>query len=81
MQDIKQLNSYVQPNDYIYGKNSSPMKVGIIPLHGQQQFSLHDDVIKLKHVPRYWPFVRGNSPVTGEFHGWVNNREAGDVRR
>ena len=27
----------------------------------------HDDVIKWKHFPRYWPFVRGNSPVTGEF--------------
>ena len=25
----------------------------------------HDDVIKWKHFPRYWPFVR--SPVTGEF--------------
>ena len=30
----------------------------------------HDDVIKWKHFPRYWPFVRGihRSPVTGEFH-------------
>ena len=27
----------------------------------------HDDVIKWKHFPRYWPFVRGISPVTGEF--------------
>ena len=27
----------------------------------------HDDVIKLKHFPRYWPFVRGIHPVTGEF--------------
>ena len=27
----------------------------------------HDDVIKWKHFPRYWPFVLGNSPVTGEF--------------
>ena len=26
-----------------------------------------DDVIKWKHFPRYWPFERGNSPVTGEF--------------
>ena len=26
----------------------------------------HDDVIKWKHFPRYWPFV-GNSPVPGEF--------------
>ena len=28
---------------------------------------LHDDVIKWKHVPHYWPFSAGNSPVTGEF--------------
>ena len=27
----------------------------------------HYDVIKWKHFPCYWPFVRGNSPVTGEF--------------
>ena len=27
----------------------------------------HDDVIKWKHFPRYWPFIAGNSPVTGEF--------------
>ena len=26
----------------------------------------HDDVIKWKHFPRYWPFYEGNSPVTGE---------------
>ena len=23
----------------------------------------HDDVIKWKHFPRYWPFVRGHSPA------------------
>ena len=28
---------------------------------------VHDDVIKWKHFSRYWPFVRGNSPVPGEF--------------
>ena len=27
----------------------------------------HGDVITWNHFPRYWPFVRGNSPVTGEF--------------
>ena len=62
--------------------------------------SLHDDVIKWKHFPRYWPFVRGiqrspvNSPHKGQWpgalmfslicvwiNGWVNNREAGDLRR
>ena len=56
----------------------------------------HDDVIKWKHFPRYWPFVRGpvNCPHKGQWHralmftlicarinDWVNNREAGDLRR
>ena len=27
-------------------------------------FVIHDDVIKWKHFPRYWPFVRG---IPGEF--------------
>ena len=60
----------------------------------------HDDVIKWKHFPRYWSFVRGihRSPVNfthkGQWrgalmfsficpwrNGWVNYREAGDLRR
>ena len=60
----------------------------------------HDAVIKWKHFPRYWPFVRGvhrspaNYPHKGQWRralmflliyawitGWVNNREAGDLRR
>ena len=63
-------------------------------------WDFHDDVIKWKHFPRYWPFVRGihrspvNSPHKGQWRGalifslicawindWVNNREAGDLRR
>ena len=47
----------------------------------------HDDVIKWKHFPRYWPFVRGihrspvNSPHRGQWRGalmfslicvWIN---------
>ena len=62
--------------------------------------SVHDDVIKWKHFPRYWPFVRGihrstvNSSHKGQWRGalmfslicawikvWVNNREAGGLRR
>ena len=27
--------------------------------HGESTFHPHDDVIKWKHFPRYWPFVRG----------------------
>ena len=61
--------------------------------------SKHDDVIKWKLFPCYWPFVRGihrstvNSPHKGQWrgalifslmcvwiNGWVNNREAGDLR-
>ena len=60
----------------------------------------HNDVIELKHFPRYWPFARRihrspvNSPHKGQWrgtlmsslictwiNGWVNNREAGDLRR
>ena len=61
---------------------------------------LHDNVIKWKHFPRYWPFVWGihpspvNSPHKDQWHGtlmlslicawikgWLNNGEAGDLRR
>ena len=60
----------------------------------------HDDVIKWKHFPRYWPFVQGiHRPPVNSLHkgqwrgalmfslicawmnGWVNNREAGDLKR
>ena len=60
----------------------------------------HDDVIKWKHFPRYWPLVRGihRSPVKSPHKDkwrralmfslicawikcWVNNGEAGDLRR
>ena len=60
----------------------------------------HEDVIKWRHFPRYWPSARGihRSPVNSShkgqwgggvmfswiwvwINGWVNNREAGDLRR
>ena len=57
----------------------------------------HDDVIKRKHFPRYWPFVRGIHPSPlDSLHkdqsrgalmfslicAWTNgNRDAGDLRR
>ena len=66
----------------------------------QEPIRPHDDVIKWKHFPCYWTFVRGihrspvNSPHKGQWRGalmfslicawinpWVNNREAGDLRR
>ena len=37
--------------------------------HQHDTVWVHDDVIKWKHFPRYWPFVRGihRSPVTRSF--------------
>ena len=74
-----------------------------------QHNSSHDDVIKWKHFPRYWPYVRGihwprwiphtkagdaelwciydaglwclYTLICARINGWVNNREAGDLRR
>ena len=54
---------------------------------------MHDDVIKWEHFPRHWPFVRGIhhkgqwcgalkfSLICVWMDDWVNNREAGDLRR
>ena len=51
---------------------------------------LHDDVIKWKHFPRYWPFVLGihRSPVKSPHKGqwrvalmFLNTLEADDLRR
>ena len=39
------------------------------------QYAIHDDAIKWKHFPRYWPYVRGihrspvNSPHKGQWRG------------
>ena len=37
----------------------------------EHTFRVHDDVIKWKHFPRYWPFVRGihRSPVNSSHKG------------
>ena len=61
---------------------------------------MHEDVIKWKHFPCYWPFVLEihwspvNSPHKGQWrwalvlslictckNGWLNNREADNLRR
>ena len=48
-----------------------------IRLSGRLGHSRHDDVIKWKHFPRHWPFVRGihrstvNSPHKGQWCGSV----------
>ena len=42
-----------------------------IYIYMQLKFSIHDDVIKWKHFPRYWPLVRGihRSPVNSSHKG------------
>ena len=81
-------------------RNHIKMKWGYVFTNPCINFSVHDNVIKWKHFPRYWPFVRGthrspvNSPHKGQWrgalmfssictwiNGWVNNHEAGNLRR
>ena len=85
--------AYFTPNNNTAANGSSQMS-------NEASMVEHDDVIKWKHFPRNWPFVRGihrspvNSPHKGQWRGalmfsliciwikdWVNNREAGDLRR
>ena len=90
-------------NGLIYGRVASGLLTLLehtIRRRTAKWMNNHDDVIKWKHFPRNWPFVRGihrspvNSPHKGQWRGalifslicvwindWVNNREAGDLRR
>ena len=80
------------------GRNGKGLFWDIISMYLHRK--THDDVIKWKHFPRYWPFVREirrspvNSPHKDQWCGalrfslictwvnyWINNREAGDLRR
>ena len=72
--------------------NTNQTKQTIVDILNEPQyapFHLHDDVIQWKHLPRYWPFVRGihrsavNSPHKGQWRGdlmfslicaWTNSR-------
>ena len=79
----------------------NPYKAKLLGEHAQPRVVIdmrsHDDVIKWKHFPRYWPFVRGipvDSPHKGQWRGalmfslicpWINgranNQDARDLRR
>ena len=93
-------DSRVPPNYDLYQTHSGSLGASCNLHHetASDQFT-HDDVIKWKHFPCYWTFVRGihrsrvNSPHKGQWrkalifslmcawiNGWVNNREAGDLR-
>ena len=68
-------------------KYQNPGKVSDENITPNDHISIHDDVIKWKHFPRYWLFVRGihrllvNSPHKGQWRGalmfslicaWIN---------
>ena len=72
---------------YYHGKTKRNETVIISYAWGILCVSITDDVIKWKHFPRYWPFVRGihrspvNSPHKGQWRGalmfslicaWIN---------
>ena len=80
--------------------NDKGLNYKVINNHNFYMVPSHDDVIKWKHIPRYWPFMHGihqspvNSPrkgwwcgalmfclISAWINGWVNNGEAGDLRR
>ena len=68
-------------------RNFTNIMIELAPNHKRLAIIWHDDVIKWKHFPRYWPFVRGihrspvNSPHKGQWRGalmfslicvWIN---------
>ena len=81
------ISNYISIYIYIYiGYNYLIMSGLNLVTVGQHQL-WHDDVIKWKHFPHYWPFVRGihrspvNSPHKGQWRGalmfslicvWIN---------
>ena len=64
-QELIPHNPYMVLQELIYG--SHKFLIAGLPMHVSLATyqHCHDDVIKWKHFPRYWPF--GNSPVPGEF--------------
>ena len=70
-----------------YDSVSNRPRVVTLDIVRRFKATVHDDVIKWKHFPRYWPFVRGihrspvNSPQKGQWRGalmfslicvWIN---------
>ena len=80
---------------YMHGTKITPRFIRLCGQCAKLRISmLHDDVIKWKHFPRYWSFVREihRAPHKGQWRGtifvicawindWVNNGEAVDLRR
>ena len=88
------VDTYVRSRLMVWGQFSTaiPNNSFDVPWHYVAQ---HDDVVKLKHFPYYWPFVRGIhryhkgqwsvalmfSLICAWTNSWVNHRDTGDLRR
>ena len=91
MTSLFQLTLYLSNSLVDLNINFLPMahSMAFVPLTTilRSNSNCHDDVIKWKHFPRYWPFVRGihrfpvNSPHKGQWRGalmiflicvWIN---------
>ena len=86
------MNSMIHPRAKCIQKNCCLWTYFILfsRCHDMDTLCVHDDVIKWKHLPRYWPFVREiprspvNSPHKGQWRGalmfslicaWINGWE------
>ena len=81
------INMRVSDHPNICYTGSREGMVGLLTLRNLYKSSNHYEVIKWKHFPCNWPFVRGiHRPVMRSFDVFfdcisINNREAGDLRR
>ena len=65
---IKQCGIWYSHTDiWRVAMNQSHTRYYVTGLHDCVWIYTHDNVIKWRYFPRYWPFVRGNSPAPGEF--------------
>ena len=87
--NMQHWNNIIKPITYIHGFLLYYVLLWcIMSLSWTYTWWRHDDVIKRKHFPRYWPFMRGihrspvNSPHKGQWRGaltfpliyaWINS--------
>ena len=70
MQSVKHLK-YIYPSSKQFSAYRVKHRVNQTTILTHQKIISHDDVIKWKHFPRHWPFVRGihRSPVNSTHKG------------
>ena len=76
IQFVSDISKWLLPEIYVSSGCPCIFRVNIVSMDLSSYASkCHDDVIKWKHFPRYWPFARGihrspvNSPHKGQWRG------------